>query len=204
MADIQGTPRSTLRTQAQRLGDAAEDAVADQLTAAGLSVLGRNLRFGRNEVDLLAIDPGPPATLVSAGWSRHRPCPTARGCLTCRSGSTSQWSSRAKGWACPGSVTTGMRSRTEGSLLRVDLSTPADEAPFVPTIGASGGVDQGDRAGQTEGVPRVWRRSLHMLGGCTQNIKRAVSAMKLGRTSRFAVVWQGGWSIPSRTERGQA
>jgi putative endonuclease len=64
MADIQGTPRSTLRTPAQRLGDAAEDAVADQLMAAGWSVLGRNLRFGRNEVDLLAIDPGPPATLV--------------------------------------------------------------------------------------------------------------------------------------------
>ena len=64
MADIQGTPRSTLRTQAQRLGDAAEDAVADPLTAAGWSVLGRNLRFGRNEVDLLATDPGPPATLV--------------------------------------------------------------------------------------------------------------------------------------------
>lgn len=54
----------TARTQAQRLGDAAEDAVAEQLLAAGWTVLGRNIRFGRNEVDLLAVDPGPPAALV--------------------------------------------------------------------------------------------------------------------------------------------
>jgi len=36
----------------------------EQLTASGWTVLGRNLRFGRNEVDILAVDPGPPPALV--------------------------------------------------------------------------------------------------------------------------------------------
>jgi len=53
-----------VRTPAQRLGDAAEDAAAKHLLAAGWTVLGRNIRFGRNEVDLVAVDPGPPAALV--------------------------------------------------------------------------------------------------------------------------------------------
>ena len=56
--------RTVLRTPAQRLGDAAETAVAEQLIASGWTVLGRNVRFGRNEVDLVAVDPGPPAALV--------------------------------------------------------------------------------------------------------------------------------------------
>ena len=57
-------PRTVLRTQAQRLGDAAEVSVAAHLAAGGWTLLGRNVRFGRNEVDLLAVDPGPPAALV--------------------------------------------------------------------------------------------------------------------------------------------
>jgi putative endonuclease len=52
------------RTQAQRLGDAAENRVADALVAAGWTVLVRNLRVGRNELDIVAVDPGPPAELV--------------------------------------------------------------------------------------------------------------------------------------------
>ena len=56
--------RTVLRTPAQRLGDAAETAVAEQLVAGGWTVLARNVRFGRNEVDLVAVDPGPPAALV--------------------------------------------------------------------------------------------------------------------------------------------
>ena len=52
------------RTQSQRLGDRAEGIVSDRLASSGWIVLGRNLRFGRNEVDLLAVDPGPPASLV--------------------------------------------------------------------------------------------------------------------------------------------
>ena len=52
---------------AQVLGDRAESLVGDQLRAAGWTILGRNLRFGRNEVDILALDPGP-----SPPWSSSR------------------------------------------------------------------------------------------------------------------------------------
>ncbi len=58
------TTRTAVRTDAQQLGDAAERLVAEHLAAAGWTILGRNLRFGRNEVDLIAGDPGPPASLV--------------------------------------------------------------------------------------------------------------------------------------------
>ncbi len=64
MADTRVSRVQQARTPAQRLGDAAEGLVAEQLLASGWTVLGRNLRFGRNEVDILAVDPGPPATLV--------------------------------------------------------------------------------------------------------------------------------------------
>jgi len=56
--------RATTRTASQQLGDRAEGIVSDRLAASGWIVLGRNLRFGRNEVDLLAVDPGPPRSLV--------------------------------------------------------------------------------------------------------------------------------------------
>lgn len=52
------------RTPAQRLGAAAEELVAYQLTAAGWMILGRNVHVGRAELDLIGIDPGPPASLV--------------------------------------------------------------------------------------------------------------------------------------------
>ncbi len=52
------------RTHAQRLGDRAEGLAGDELVRAGWTILGRNLQFGRNEVDVLALDPGPPASLV--------------------------------------------------------------------------------------------------------------------------------------------
>jgi putative endonuclease len=52
------------RTTMQDAGDRAEQLVADRLAAAGWRVLGRNLRVGRAEIDILAVDPGPPATLV--------------------------------------------------------------------------------------------------------------------------------------------
>jgi putative endonuclease len=51
-------------TQAQLIGDAAERLVASVLEARGWAILARNLRLGRDELDLLAIDPGPPAALV--------------------------------------------------------------------------------------------------------------------------------------------
>ncbi len=51
-------------TAAQRIGDDGEDLAAARLEAAGWTVLARNLRLGRDEVDLLGVDPGPPAALV--------------------------------------------------------------------------------------------------------------------------------------------
>ena len=63
-----------MRTTAQRSGDAAEATVAAHLAAAGWRVLGRQLRVGRAEIDLLAIDPGPPANLVvvEVRWRARR------------------------------------------------------------------------------------------------------------------------------------
>jgi putative endonuclease len=55
---------SRSRTRAQRAGDTAEALVAARLGAAGWRVIGRNVRAGRSELDLVAVDPGPPARLV--------------------------------------------------------------------------------------------------------------------------------------------
>ena len=52
------------RTAAQQAGDAAETLVADRLTDAGWTVVARNVHVGRHEIDLVAVDPGPPAALV--------------------------------------------------------------------------------------------------------------------------------------------
>jgi putative endonuclease len=67
MATIRGVddqPVAPTRTSAQRAGDAAEALVADHLVASGWSVLARNVHVGRHEIDLVAVDPGPPRTLV--------------------------------------------------------------------------------------------------------------------------------------------
>ena len=63
-----------MRTAAQSAGDAAEELVAARLEAAGWRVLGRHIRVGRREIDLLAIDPGPPPTLVvvEVRWRARR------------------------------------------------------------------------------------------------------------------------------------
>lgn len=58
------TPPHSTRTAAQTTGDAAESLVAARLTAAGWSILARNVHVGRRELDLVATDPGPPANLV--------------------------------------------------------------------------------------------------------------------------------------------
>ena len=52
------------RTAAQRLGANAEALVAEQLTEQGWSILARNVHVGRHELDLVAVDPGPPRRLV--------------------------------------------------------------------------------------------------------------------------------------------
>ncbi len=69
-----GDPSTVRRTAVQRAGDAAEAHVADRLIAAGWTIVGRNVRIGRNEVDLVAIDPGPPVclVLVEVRWRTRR------------------------------------------------------------------------------------------------------------------------------------
>ena len=53
------------RTQRQRRGAQAEDLAATYLTRLGWQVLARNVRVGRDEIDLLAVDPAPPPELVA-------------------------------------------------------------------------------------------------------------------------------------------
>jgi len=62
-----------MRTAVQDRGDAAEALVADRLIAAGWLILARKLRVGRGELDIVAVDPGPPRELVivEVRW-RHR------------------------------------------------------------------------------------------------------------------------------------
>jgi len=60
---LAGMDRATT-TAAQRIGDAGEQLVALRLEAAGWLILARNLRLGRDEIDLLGVDPGPPRMLV--------------------------------------------------------------------------------------------------------------------------------------------
>jgi Holliday junction resolvase-like predicted endonuclease len=63
-----------VRTGAQALGDDAESIVAASLAGRGWAILGRQVRIGRQELDVVAIDPGPPRTLVivEVRWRRSR------------------------------------------------------------------------------------------------------------------------------------
>lgn len=63
-----------MRTAVQRLGDAAEAAVVARLEGAGWAILGRQVRVGRAELDLVAVDPGPPRQLVvvEVRWRSRR------------------------------------------------------------------------------------------------------------------------------------
>ena len=67
-------PGDRSRTEAQRAGDAAEAVVAERLEAAGWAILARNVHVGRHELDLVAVDPGPPAALVivEVRWRKSR------------------------------------------------------------------------------------------------------------------------------------
>lgn len=66
-------PEAT-RTAAQQAGDAAETLVARTLVDAGWTILGRNVHVGRRELDLVAVDPGPPHELViiEVRWRARR------------------------------------------------------------------------------------------------------------------------------------
>ena len=67
-------PPGSVRTKAQQAGDAAESLVAAHLTDAGWTILARNIHVGRREIDLVAVDPGPPANLVfvEVRWRSRR------------------------------------------------------------------------------------------------------------------------------------
>ncbi len=54
----------TRTTAAQRIGDEAEGLAVARLEASGWTILARNVRLGRDELDVVAVDPGPPAALV--------------------------------------------------------------------------------------------------------------------------------------------
>ena len=62
------------RTPAQHAGDAAEQLVAGRLEGLGWTILARNLHVGRHELDVVAIDPGPPPALVAVEvrWRARR------------------------------------------------------------------------------------------------------------------------------------
>ena len=53
-----------MRTQRQARGAAGEEAAARYLATLGWRVIARNVTVGRDEIDVLAVDPGPPKTLV--------------------------------------------------------------------------------------------------------------------------------------------
>jgi putative endonuclease len=63
-----------MRTAAQQAGDDAERLVANRLVESGWTVLARNVHVGRHELDLVAVDPGPPPMLVvvEVRWRRRR------------------------------------------------------------------------------------------------------------------------------------
>ena len=67
-------PPDPTRTTAQLAGDAAETLVLARLVEAGWTILARNVHVGRHELDIVAVDPGPPAALVVAEirWRRSR------------------------------------------------------------------------------------------------------------------------------------
>lgn len=61
---MEGPIGFSTRTQAQQSGDAAESLILVRLLEAGWAVLARNVHVGRHELDLVAVDPGPPRALV--------------------------------------------------------------------------------------------------------------------------------------------
>lgn len=67
-------PPDRSRTAAQLAGDTAETLALTRLVDAGWSVLARNVHVGRHELDLVAVDPGPPAALVivEVRWRKSR------------------------------------------------------------------------------------------------------------------------------------
>ena len=86
------------RTERQRLGDDAEADVARRLTAAGWRIVGRNVRAGRAEIDILAVDPvgGGALVAVEVRWRRRRDFGLAE--------ETVDWRKRRRIWTALGTL----------------------------------------------------------------------------------------------------
>jgi Holliday junction resolvase-like predicted endonuclease len=71
---MDGPTVSPTRTAAQQAGDSAESLVLVRLLAAGWTGLPRNGHVARHYLDLVAVDPGPPAALVivEVRWRKSR------------------------------------------------------------------------------------------------------------------------------------
>jgi putative endonuclease len=129
-----------MRTDQQRAGDAAEDLVAVRLEASGWRVLARRLRIGREEVDLVAVDPGPPPSLVivEVRWRRERDFGLPE--------DTFDWRKRRH------------LRRAMGGLIERGL--PGEQAPAFPVRVDLVAVEPPVAGGQ----PRI-RHHRHVLGG---------------------------------------
>ena len=64
MAAIADGSNPDRRTPRRRAGDAAEARVATLLSRHGWVIVERQLRVGRDELDIVALDPGPPVMSV--------------------------------------------------------------------------------------------------------------------------------------------
>lgn len=64
MGGMDDTSPADRRTLRRRRGDEAEALAARHLTQRGWTILASQLRVGRDEVDLLALEPGTPPTIV--------------------------------------------------------------------------------------------------------------------------------------------
>jgi putative endonuclease len=53
-----------VKTQRQERGAAGEEVAAAYLAALGWRVVARNVKVGRDEIDIVAVDPAPPSALV--------------------------------------------------------------------------------------------------------------------------------------------
>lgn len=118
-----------MRTTAQVLGDAAETCVAERLSTVGWTVLGRNLRIGRAEIDLLCVEPGRPPNLVvvEVRWRRRRdyglPEETV-GALKIRRLRQAAWSLRDRGRLGDGTPVPALPIRID--IVAVEPAPPGD------------------------------------------------------------------------------
>jgi len=65
---------SSRRTTRQRHGAHAEDEAVEWLAAAGWQIVARNVRVGRDEIDVVAVDPAPPRSIVAVEVRSLRTC----------------------------------------------------------------------------------------------------------------------------------